>query len=50
MQLYHPSTGKHFNVTSGHEVQTGIDIARYFAGWADKNHGQTLEVSILYDQ
>ena len=29
------------------DVVTAIQNFRYFAGWADKNHGQTIEVRRL---
>ncbi|KAI0812785.1 aldehyde dehydrogenase [Irpex lacteus] len=37
--------GKLFLHTSLFEVPTAIQVARYFAGWADKNFGQTIETS-----
>ncbi|KIP06629.1 hypothetical protein PHLGIDRAFT_128195 [Phlebiopsis gigantea 11061_1 CR5-6] len=27
------------------EVQGSVDVVRYYAGWADKNHGKTMETS-----
>ncbi|KAI0087988.1 putative 1-pyrroline-5-carboxylate dehydrogenase [Irpex rosettiformis] len=36
-------TGKLFLHTSKFEVPTAVQVSRYFAGWADKNYGQTIE-------
>lgn len=37
-------TGKVFLHASLFDVPRAISVARYFAGWADKNFGQTIEV------
>ncbi|EKM54312.1 uncharacterized protein PHACADRAFT_196743 [Phanerochaete carnosa HHB-10118-sp] len=37
--------GKPFVYAKGQDVQDAIDNLRYFAGWADKNHGQTIETA-----
>ncbi|EKM54311.1 uncharacterized protein PHACADRAFT_258094 [Phanerochaete carnosa HHB-10118-sp] len=36
--------GKPF-VHASQDVQEAIDTLRYYAGWADKNHGQTIETT-----
>lgn len=41
--------GKQYAHTKGMEVPRAISELRYFAGWADKNHGQTVEVAISDD-
>ena len=43
-------SGVHFGVTESHEVQMAVDVTRYYAGWADKNHGQTIEVRVLHHE
>ncbi|KIP06630.1 hypothetical protein PHLGIDRAFT_128196 [Phlebiopsis gigantea 11061_1 CR5-6] len=37
--------GKHFNDVRRIDVQNSIYLFRYYAGWADKNHGKTIETS-----
>ena len=44
MKLTNMSTGKHFVHTKARDIPLGINNMRYFAGWADKNHGKTIEV------
>lgn len=39
------NTGKPFLHAKFGDLRASIDCIRYFAGWADKVHGQTLEVS-----
>lgn len=39
------TTGKKLGHARHEDIQAIIDNLRYFAGWADKNHGQTIEVS-----
>lgn len=36
--------GKVFTHAKLFELPGAIAFTRYFAGWADKNHGQTIEV------
>lgn len=38
-------SGKHFVHTKSRDVPMGISNMRYFAGWADKNHGKTIETN-----
>jgi len=38
-------TGKPFEVAKASDLRGTIDTFRYFAGWADKIHGKTIEVS-----
>ncbi|KIP10902.1 hypothetical protein PHLGIDRAFT_115040 [Phlebiopsis gigantea 11061_1 CR5-6] len=37
--------GKHFIHAKTQDIQDGIKNLRYYAGWADKNQGKTLETS-----
>ena len=37
--------GKTFNFAKSADVKGSIDIIRYYAGWADKIHGNTIETS-----
>ena len=39
--------GKTFAWASGADVPGSIECIRYYAGWADKNHGQVIEVCIF---
>ena len=36
--------GKHFLHAKKFDVPDAINNLRYYAGWADKHHGQTIEV------
>jgi len=36
--------GKTFDWACGTDVTFAIDVVKYFAGWADKISGQTIEV------
>lgn len=38
--------GKLFMWSMAADLQGTIGILRYYAGWADKNHGKTMEVPI----
>lgn len=38
------TAGKRFNDVKHGDLKTAGETLRYFAGWADKNHGQTIEV------
>ncbi|EKM54302.1 uncharacterized protein PHACADRAFT_196734 [Phanerochaete carnosa HHB-10118-sp] len=38
-------TGKLFTLARNPDVQGAINDLRYYAGWADKNHGQTIETT-----
>ena len=38
--------GKHFFHAKGMDIQDAIGNLRYYAGWADKNYGQTIEVRV----
>ena len=42
----HP-LGKRFSDVKNMDLPMLMSVIRYFAGWADKNHGQTIEVFIL---
>lgn len=35
--------GKTFGWAQGTDVTFATDVIKYFAGWADKIHGQTIE-------
>ncbi|EKM54313.1 uncharacterized protein PHACADRAFT_210124 [Phanerochaete carnosa HHB-10118-sp] len=37
--------GKLFTLARHRDVQNAINGLRYYAGWADKNHGQTIETT-----
>ncbi|KAL0959104.1 hypothetical protein HGRIS_014401 [Hohenbuehelia grisea] len=37
------NTGKVFTVTKNFEILGGVGTLRYYAGWADKVHGKTIE-------
>lgn len=37
-------TGKQFNMARFVDVRGTINTFRYYAGWADKIHGKTIEV------
>ncbi|KAI0341998.1 aldehyde dehydrogenase [Trametopsis cervina] len=39
------NTGKHFVHAKAFDMGISINTLRYYAGWADKNNGQTLEAS-----
>jgi aldehyde dehydrogenase (NAD+) len=39
--------GKPWHKANMRDVAVSIAIIRYYAGWADKIHGQTIEVSFL---
>lgn len=34
--------GKPFAMSYNVDIPMSIDVLRYFAGWADKNHGKTI--------
>lgn len=34
--------GKPFSAAYAFDVQASIDVLRYYAGWADKNHGKVV--------
>ena len=36
--------GKHYIHAKTQDIQDGINNLRYYAGWADKNQGKTIEV------
>lgn len=38
-------SGKPFNFAKMMDLQGAIDYIRYYAGWADKIHGKTIETS-----
>lgn len=40
--------GKTFNWARSVDVNFSISVIKYFAGWADKITGQSIEVSILF--
>lgn len=40
------TVGKTFGWASGTDVAFSINVVKYYAGWADKITGQTLEVRI----
>ena len=42
--------GKTFGWAKGTDVAFATATIRYYAGWADKNHGQTIEVRSLATQ
>jgi acyl-CoA reductase-like NAD-dependent aldehyde dehydrogenase len=44
---YNYVTGKTFDWALSVDVTASIDTIRYYAGWADKLTGQTLEVCLL---
>ncbi|KAF6206116.1 hypothetical protein GE061_017341 [Apolygus lucorum] len=37
--------GKPFAMSYGVDVPYSVDVLRYYAGWADKNHGKTIPVN-----
>lgn len=39
-------SGKPLAVARGSDISSGIDVLRYFAGWATKLTGETLDVSV----
>lgn len=41
--------GKTFAWARGTDVAFAISTIRYYAGWADKNHGQSIEVRSGHD-
>ncbi|KAI0695528.1 aldehyde dehydrogenase [Cytidiella melzeri] len=41
------NSGKHFLNAKNFDLTVAIDVTRYYAGWADKNHGQTIETHDL---
>lgn len=41
--------GKPFSISSTFDVPSVAANIRYFAGWADKNHGKTIEVDTQSD-
>jgi aldehyde dehydrogenase (NAD+) len=38
--------GKTFEWAKNADLPLAIDTIRHYAGWADKNHGQVIEVSL----
>jgi aldehyde dehydrogenase (NAD+) len=40
--------GKTFGWANGTDVQFSIETIKYFAGWADKITGQTIEVLLAF--
>jgi aldehyde dehydrogenase (NAD+) len=38
------SLGKPFDVVLGEDVAETVSVFRYYAGWADKIYGQTIDV------
>jgi len=43
----HMFPGKTYDWAFGTDVAFAIDVIKYFAGWADKITGQTIEVRFL---
>lgn len=39
--------GKHFLHAKNFDVPDAVNNLRYYAGWADKHHGQTIEVRLV---
>ena len=37
-------TGKVFSLTKSREIPAAVSVFRYYAGWADKVQGKTIEV------
>lgn len=37
-------SGKPFDVVLGEDVAETVSVFRYYAGWADKIYGQTIDV------
>lgn len=42
-------SGKHFHIARHVDVAVSITTIRYFAGWADKIQGKTIEVGTTVD-
>lgn len=38
------SAGKQFLHAKYGDIPRAISVLRYYSGWGDKNHGQTIEV------